>query len=124
MWALGTVVLFSAGRLAGGSPSLLGAVSLAGWGALPEFLRLGVGLGGLWYVISDLTLTDPEQAPAVFEAAMAPVEPILFVASVVTLAWQWVLLTGGLSQDARLPWKTVGIAVGIPLAIFFIFGVL
>lgn len=124
LWIIGTVVLFSVGRLAGGSPSVLGAVSLAGWAALPEFLRLGVGLGGLWFVLSDLTLTELEQAPAVFEAAMAPVEPVLFVASVITLAWQWTLLTGGLSQDADLPWRTAGIAVGIPLVIFFIFGVL
>lgn len=124
MWILGTVVLFSAGRLAGGSPSLLGAASLAGWAALPEFLRLGVGLGGLWFVLSDLTLTDPEQAPAVFEAAMASVEPVLLVASLLTLAWQWVLLSGGLSQDADISWGTAGIAVGIPLGIFFVFGVL
>ena len=124
LWAIGTAVLFSAGRLAGGSPSLLGAVSLAGWAVLPEFLRLGIGLGGLWYVLSDLSLTDPERAPAVFEAAMAPIEPVLLAASVITLAWQWVLLTGGLSEDADLPWRTAGFAVGIPLVIFFVFGVL
>ena len=88
MWILGTIVLFSAGRLAGGSPSLLGMVSLAGWAALPEFLRLGVGLGGLWYVLSDLILTDPERAPAVFETAIASIEPVLLVASLLTLAWQ------------------------------------
>jgi len=124
LWIVGTVVLFGAGRLAGGSPSLLGTLSLAGWAALPELVRLVVGLAGFSYILSDMTITDPEQGASALEAAMAPMEPVVLVVSLVTLAWQWSLLTGGLSQDADLRWGTAAIVVGIPLGLFFVFGTL
>lgn len=121
LWILGTVTLFGAGRLAGGDPSLSGTLSLAGWAALPEFFRLGAGLVGLWYVLDDLTITDPERSASVFEAAMSTVEPVLLVVSLLTLVWQWALLTGGLSKDAEIPWSTAGVAVAVPLGLVFVF---
>lgn len=122
LWLIGGTVLFGAGRLAGGSPSFAGTLSLAGWAALPEFLRLGVGLVSLWFVLSNVTITDPERGVAVFEAAMAPVEPVLLVASLVTIGWQWYLLTGGLEQEADISRTAAALAVGIPLGTFSLFG--
>lgn len=124
MWLIGTIVLFGAGRLAGGRPTLLGSLSLAGWAAVPEFLRLLVGLAGLTYVLEGLTMTDVNQAATAFAAALTPVDPLLFSASLMTVAWQWVLLTSGLSEDADLPWGTTAVAVGIPLGLFFLVGIL
>ena len=121
LWLLGGIVLFGAGRLAGGSPSFSGTLALAGWAALPEFLRLGVGLAGLWFVLSNVTITNPERGAAALQSAMAPVEPILVVASLVTIGWQWYLLAGGLSREAELSWGTAAFAVGVPLGIFSLF---
>lgn len=124
LWLIGTIVLFGAGRLAGGTPSVLGSLALAGWAALPEFFRLAVGLVGIQFALSDVMITDPEQGAAVVEAAMAPLEPVFLAASLITVAWQWYLLTGGLSQDADIPWDAAAIAVGVPLGMFFLFGTL
>lgn len=120
LWVLGTIVLYGGGRLAGGQPSGWGTLAVAGWAALPELVRLGVGLGGLYVAVSNVTITDAESGPAVIEAAIAPVEPLLLVASVGTVVWQWTLLTGGLAQDADTAWSSAAVAVGIPLGAFFL----
>jgi hypothetical protein len=122
LWPVAGIVLFGAGRLAGGSPSFRGTLALAGWAALPEFFRLGVGLAGLWFVLSGVTITDPVRGVAAFEAAMAPVEPVLLAASLVTIGWQWYLLTGGLEREAGLPRGAAALAVGVPLVLFSLVG--
>lgn len=122
LWPIAGVVLFGAGRLAGGSPSFSGTLALAGWAALPEFVRLGVGLVSLWYVLSGVTITNPERGAAALEAVMGPVEPVLLAASLVTFCWQWYLLTGGLEQEAEISRGAAAFAVGVPLAIFTLFG--
>jgi hypothetical protein len=124
LWILGTIVLFAGGRLAAGDPSLSGTAALAGWAALPEFIRLVVGVTGLWYVLQDLTIRNPEQGAEVLETAMTSVEPVLLGASFITLVWQWTLLSAGLSGDADISWSAAASAVGIPLLIVFILGVL
>lgn len=115
LWLLGTAVIYAAGRITGGSPTFGGSLSLAGWAALPEFLRLAVGLAALRYVLSDLTITDPEQSIDVLESALAPIEPAITAATVLTVAWQWYLLTGGLSVEAEIPKRVAAVAIGVPL---------
>ncbi|WP_144904318.1 YIP1 family protein [Halobellus captivus] len=124
LWILGTVTLFAGGRLAAGDPSVAGTAALAGWAALPEFVRLAAGFIGLWYVLDDLTITTLDGAPAVLEAAMASIEPVLLIASIVTLVWQWSILSAGLSEDAGISRGAAAVAVGVPLVIFFVFGAL
>ncbi|MFD1598106.1 YIP1 family protein [Halobellus rarus] len=124
LWVLGTVVLFAGGRLAAGDPSLAGTAALAGWAALPEFLRVIAGLAGLWYVLRDLTITNPERGADVLETAMASVEPAILAASVLTLGWQWSILSAGLSEDADISRGAAAVAVGVPLVIFFVLGAL
>jgi len=124
LWLLGTVVLFAGGRLAAGDPSFAGTAALAGWAALPEFLRVVAGLAGLWYALRDLTITDPEQGAAVLETALAAVEPVLLVVSLLTLGWQWSILSAGLSEDADISRGAAAVAVGVPLVIFFVVGAL
>lgn len=121
LWGIAGVVLFGSGRLAGGSPSFSGTLALAGWAALPELFRLAVGLVVLRFVLSNVTITNIEQAEAAFQSAMAPVEPVILVASLVTVGWQWYLLTGGLTQEADLSWGAAGLAVGVPLGVFSLF---
>lgn len=118
LWAAGTVVLFGVARLAGGSPSLPGTAAVAGWAALPEVARTLVGVAALRVALADVTITDPERGAAVLESAMAPVDPLLTVASLATFLWQWSLLTGGLSREAELSWNTAAVAVAIPLGLF------
>lgn len=122
VWLLAGLVLFGAGRLAGGDPSGSGALALAGWAAVPEFVRTGTGLVGVWIALSDVTITDVESGVEVLEAAIAPLDPILLLASLLTLAWQWAILTAGLSRDADLSRGAAGVAVGVPLALFGLIG--
>ncbi|WP_256391993.1 Yip1 family protein [Natronoarchaeum rubrum] len=118
MWFLGGVVLFGVGRLAGGDPSLGGTFALAGWATVPEIARLAVGIGGLWLVLSNTTITNVDQGSAALEAALAPVSPWLTLASLLAIGWQWQILTAGLAEDADLSRAASGVAVGVPLAIF------
>ncbi|WP_336024569.1 Yip1 family protein [Halobellus salinisoli] len=124
LWAIGTAVIFAGGRLAAGDPSFAGSAALAGWAALPEFARVIAGIAGIWYVLDDLTITDLDGAPAVLEAAMASIEPVLLIASAITLLWQWSILSAGLSEDADVSRGAAAVAVGVPLVIFFILGAL
>lgn len=91
--------------------------TLAGRAALPEFFRLGIGLLALGYALADVTITDPQRAPAVVEAAMTPIDPVVTAATVGTVIWQWYLLTGGLCRDADLPWNGAAVVVAIPLSV-------
>lgn len=122
LWFIGAGVLYGVGRFAGGEPSFAGTLALAGWAALPELFRLAVGLVALAITLSGLTITDPERAVAVLQTAMAPIESVLLIASLVTVGWQWSLLTGGLSQEADVPWGSAAVGVAIPLGLFFLFG--
>jgi len=124
MWFLGGVVLFGAGRLAGGDPSPGGAFALSGWAALPELVRLAVGLGGLRLAFANATITDFERSAAALQAAMGPIDPLLTAASLLTIGWQWYILTGGLVEEADLSWGGAGVAVAVPLGIVGLFGVL
>ncbi|MFP8954159.1 Yip1 family protein [Natrialbaceae archaeon A-arb3/5] len=123
LWLVGGIVLFAAGRLAGGTPTVPGSFALAGWAAVPEFARLAAVLVGFWYVFRNVTITDPESEAAVLENAIASLDPILLILSLLTLAWQWYLLAGGLSREANVSWPSAAVAVGIPLAIFGVFSV-
>ncbi|AFZ72715.1 YIP1 family protein [Natronobacterium gregoryi] len=120
MWVLGGVVLFGAVRLANGAPSLSGAYALAGWAALPELVRVLAGLAVIQYVLSDLTITTLESAPAILESALAPFGPVLAIATLLVTLWQWFLLTGGLEADADLSRTAAAVAAGVPLAILLV----
>lgn len=122
LWFFGGLSLYVVGRLAGGSPSFVGALSLAGWAAIPEFFRLAVGLLGLRLVLQDLTADSVEQLETVVVEAMAPLDPILLVATLLTAAWQWHILSGGLSVEADIPWSKAAVAVAIPLGLVTIAG--
>lgn len=120
LWGFGTVVLNLAGRAAGGSPTVAGSAALAGWAVLPELFRLLVGLAALRYVLWNTTITSVQQAPAALETALAPVSPILTVATILTVAWQWHLLSGGLAVDADVHPRAAHVAVGVPLGIWLL----
>ncbi|AXR79016.1 YIP1 family protein [Natrarchaeobaculum sulfurireducens] len=122
IWLVAGVALYGAARLAGGSPSFAGTLSLAGWATVPEFVRLTIGIGAIWLVLEDVTVSDLDRLEAVIEAAIAPIEPVLLVASLVTVAWQWHLLTGGLRADADLSRAVAAVAVGVPLGLFTLLG--
>lgn len=122
LWGIGGLVLFAGGRLAAGSPSLGGSFALAGWAVVPEFARLAVVVPAFWVAFRDVTITDPERGVEAVEAALAPIEPILLVSSLLVLAWQWYLLSGGLSEDADISLEAAAVAVGVPLAIFGLLG--
>lgn len=118
LWIVGGVVVYAAGRFTGGTPSFPGTLALAGWAALPEFLRLAAGLVGLRVALAGVTITEPERGVAVLEAAMAPVEPVLLTVSLVTAGWQWYLLTGGLTREADISREAAAIGVAVPLGMF------
>lgn len=124
MWFFGGAVLYGVGRLAGGAPSFGGTLALAGWAALPELVRLAVGLAGLRIALANVTITDVERGADALRAAMGPIEPLLALASLLTVAWQWHLLTGGLTREAGISRGAAGVGVGVPLGIFALLSVL
>lgn len=118
LWLVAGAVLFAAGRLAGGDPSGRGALSLAGWATVPEFVRFAVVLVGFRIALGDVTITDLDRAPSVVESALAPIEPVFALATLGTACWQWYLLAAGLSRDADLSRAAAAVAVGVPLVTF------
>ncbi|AUX09047.1 hypothetical protein AArcSl_1416 [Halalkaliarchaeum desulfuricum] len=125
VWPIGGVVLFAAARIAGGDGGFLATLGVAAWGAVPEFFRLAAGLAGLTYVLSTTTFTGPvESFPDQVLAALAPLELPLLVASMLTLLWQWYLLSAGIGEVHDLDWPAAAFAVGIPLAAWGLFGLL
>lgn len=120
LWLLGTGTLYVAARVLGGSPSLAGSGALAGWAALPELFRIGAVLLTFRLALSDITVTDPEQAPAVIRAAIETIDPVLLVISLVVAGWQWWLLTGGMVHDADLSRGAAAVATGVPLLVAFL----
>ena len=124
LWALSTVVLYVGATIMDGTPSFEGTLAVAGWAALPELGRAAVGVAGLAIAFRNVTVTDPDRVVDAMEAAMAPVEPLLVVASLLTLAWQWYLLSAGLSTDADIDMAAAAVAVGVPLGLFGLFGLL
>ena len=124
LWFLGAIVLYGVGWLADGTPSFVGTLALAGWAAVPEFFRLGVGLVALEYALRDVTITEFERAPTLVETALASIEPVLTVATVLTVGWQWYLLTGGLQREADISRAGAGVAVGVPLVLWLLLALL
>lgn len=124
LWLIGGAVLYVVAWLANGSPSVAGAYALAGWAALPELFRLAVGLLALQHALAGLTITDLDGAVAAVEAAIAPVEPVLALATVLAVVWQWYLLSGGLVRDADLSWSAAATAVGVPMLVWLLVALL
>lgn len=118
MWLLGGITLYVAGRVAAGTPSFVGSLGLAGWAAVPEFFRLAVALVAIRSALSDATISDPADAIEVVQSAFAPIDLILTAATLLTVLWQWYILTGGLQHEADLSRSIAGIAVAVPLAIW------
>ncbi|EMA37839.1 YIP1 family protein [Halobiforma nitratireducens] len=120
LWVVGGIVLLTAGRIAAGTPSFRGTLSLAGWAVIPEFVRLAVVIVAFRYALEDVTISDSERAPDVIGSAAASIDPVLALAAVGTAAWQWWLLTGGLEEDAELSRRAAAVAAGVPLGIFLL----
>lgn len=116
-WPVAGVVLFVFARIAGGDGGFLATLGVAAWGAVPEFFRLLAGLTGLRYVLGNTTFTGPVQSfPDQITTVLAPLDAPLLVASVVTLLWQWYLLSAGIGDVHDLDTPAAAFAVGIPLA--------
>lgn len=125
LWLLGTVVLFTGGRLANGDPSGGGTAALAGWVALGEFPRIGIALAAIWYVLRGVTVS-PDQTEAAleaFRAALGPIKGPLLIVSLVVMGWQWAMLTRGLARDAGISRTAAATVVGIPLGLLALFTV-
>lgn len=123
VWPVAGVVLFVFARLAGGDGGFLATLGVAAWGAIPEFFRLFAGLAGLRYALGGTTFTGPvESFPDQLMGALAPLETPLLVASLLTLLWQWYLLTAGIGEVHDLPRPDAAVAVGVPLAIWGLIG--
>ena len=117
VWPLAGIALFVFARLAGGDGGFLPTLGVAAWGAVPEFARLFVGLVGIRYVLAGVTFTGPIQSfPDQVATVLAPLEVPLLVASIVTLLWQWYLLSAGIGEVHDLDTPAAAFAVGLPLA--------
>lgn len=120
IWILGGIALFTAGRLGGGRPSFDGALSLAGWATIPEFVRLAAGLVGLQVVLRNVTVSDLDGVESVVVPAIESVHPILTVVSLLVAGWQWHLLSGGLSAEADISKAAAAVGVAIPLGLLML----
>jgi hypothetical protein len=117
LWLAGGVTVYLGGLLVGGGTSLSGSFSVAGWAAVPEFARLVAGLAIVQFALADVTITNLESAPEAVRAAIAPVEPFIALASLLTAAWQLYVLSAGLSVEAEVSRGAAAVVTGIPLAI-------
>jgi len=117
LWLAGGVTVYLGGLLVGGDTSLSGSFSVAGWAAVPEFARLLAGLAILRFALADVTISNLESAPAAVRAAIAPVEPFVALASLLTAAWQLSILSAGLAVEADISRGTAAVVTGIPLGL-------
>ncbi|WP_256297266.1 YIP1 family protein [Haloarchaeobius salinus] len=118
LWLAGGVTVYLGGLLAGGDTSLSGSFSVAGWAAVPEFGRLVAGIAILQFALADVTITNLETAPEAVRTAIAPVEPYIALATVLTAAWQLYILSAGLSIEADIDRPRAAAIMGVPLALF------
>lgn len=119
LWPLSGIVLYGFARLVGGTGGFLETLGVTAWGYIPEFVRLGVGLVGLTYVLSKTTFRAPvESFTHQFETAIAPLEVPFMIATMLLVLWQWSLLTAGIEEVHDLDTLTAAFAVGIPLAVW------
>ncbi|ELY85216.1 hypothetical protein [Natrinema altunense] len=61
-----------------------------------------------------------EAVDQLLESALAPIEPFVAAATVLTVLWQWYLLTGGLERAADLSRAAAATAVGVPLGVWLL----
>ncbi|MFD1646280.1 YIP1 family protein [Haloarchaeobius litoreus] len=118
LWLAGGVTVYLGGVLAGGDTSLSGSFSIAGWVAVPEFGRLAAGLVAIQFALADVTITNLESAPEAVRTAIAPVEPYIALATVLTAAWQLHILSAGLAVEADVDRPRAAVVTGVPLALF------
>lgn len=124
-WIVVGITLYVSARIAGGDGGFLPTLSVAAWGAVPELFRLLVGLVGLRYALGPVELTGSvESYPEQVLAAVAPLDPVLLVASLLVIAWQWFVLTPGIEMVHDLSRGGATAAVGIPLCVWAIVTVL
>ena len=103
-WALFAVALHVGARVAGGSGSVGDSFVIAGWAIGVELLRLAAGLAGIWYALSNATIsgaTGEAVAGDVVGAITGATGPLL-AASAVGIAVQWVVVVGGLEAEHDL----------------------
>lgn len=118
LWLAGGVTLYLGGLVAGGDTSASGSFAVAGWAAVPEFARLVAGLAILQFALADVTITSLQSAPEAVRAAIAPVEPFIALASLLTAVWQLHVLSAGLAVEADISRGAAAVVTGVPLALF------
>ncbi|RLM52494.1 YIP1 family protein [Halorubrum sp. Atlit-28R] len=99
-WVVFALALHVGALVAGGSGSAGDSFVIAGWAVGAELLRLGAGIVGIWY-----TLSNADPAGSSFEAlttdlvaAVTGLTGPLLVASAVAIAIQWVIVVAGLES--------------------------
>lgn len=116
-WLAGAVTLYLGGLGVGGDTSLAGSFGVAGWAAVPELVRVVVGLAAVDYAMADVTVSNLESAPAAVGTALAPVDPYLAAVTVLTAAWQLHILSAGLAVEADVDRLAAAVVTGIPIGL-------
>lgn len=114
-WLVAGGIVHVGARLAGGRGSIGESLSVAAWALLPELFRLAVGLVGIYYALSETTVraTSPEGFREELLSAFAAIEGPLLAASLLTIAWQWWILRGGIAERHDLSTAAAGGVAGI-----------
>lgn len=121
-WLWQTVVLYGAGRAAGGSGSVAETAAVAGWGMAPSLLRLVAVLGFAVAQFRSVSVpTDPESAIAVLQSAIAGVEVVGLIAVVVVAVWAGTIRAYGLADAHGLPVPTAATVVAALTLVGFLF---
>lgn len=122
LWAAGTVFFFSLARRAGGSPSLVGTAAVAGWLAVPEFVRLVIYVIAVRVALAGVTISDVDQGGILLDA-LAPVGPFMYVVTIPIVGWQWFIATGGVASEAEIGNGQAAAVAGAPLALVLLFSI-
>lgn len=122
LWAAGTFFFFSLARRAGGTPSLVGTAAVAGWLAVPEFVRLVLYVIAVRVALAGVTISDVGQGGILLDA-LAPVGPFMYVVTIPVVGWQWFIATGGMASEAEIGNGQAAVVTGVPLALVLLFSI-
>ncbi|SEH39328.1 Yip1 domain-containing protein [Halopenitus malekzadehii] len=113
-WLLAAGVVHVGARAAGGGGTIRDSLTVAAWALVPELLRLAVGISAIYYAIENTTIeaASPEAFRDELLVAFAGIETPLLVVSVATIAWQWWILRGGVTERHDVSTLAAGTVAG------------
>ncbi|WP_460918986.1 Yip1 family protein [Salinarchaeum chitinilyticum] len=120
-WAVGAILLHVAAKVADGEGSMGETFAIAAWSGVPSVVTSMPAILVISRALesAELTLEDPDATIQAIEAAIAQVEPLLLVFTLIGTTWQAAIWYGGLRGRHRLQVGAAAVIAGLFWAISF-----